>query len=485
MFIRQTLLYLPAQILAPALQFATIIVWAHILPVDAVAIATLVVAIQEIGFAAFFMWWSHFVLRHLSKFRVSNEIDKFLGSEPIALIASIVCQVAVITPVTWLYFNKLNLASTAVILAFISTRSVNNYFSERARADAKIRLYTTMQVAVPALGLTLSVLFCSWFGASETSVLGGFAVAQGGSLFLALFDSDFARRPLKVDKSILAGAVTFGIPVMAAQLLSTVALNAPRFIVDQTLGLTAAGAFAVAYGLGLRTSSFAVMLVTAGAYPMVVRKFETEGIEAAYNQLRSNIIMVLLVVVPCALGLLAVNPSVIKILLPSDIQMDAESVLPLAAIGGMLRYMRSHSTDQVFLLKSRPVVSSIISLVDLVLVLIFSTLGAINYGLAGAISGPVIAAAITLIASFSIAHFRFAFAFPFQGLFRILIAGALMAGSVSLLPDTDNIAVLSTTILFGGIVYFVAIWILFPVYANSILYKFRKRIRRGNYNSRD
>ncbi len=44
MLIRQTLLYLPAQLLAPLIQFATILTWAHILTPEAVGITTLMIA---------------------------------------------------------------------------------------------------------------------------------------------------------------------------------------------------------------------------------------------------------------------------------------------------------------------------------------------------------------------------------------------------------------------------------------------------------
>lgn len=470
MFVRQTLLYLPAQVLAPAIAFATIVIWAHLLPPEAVGVATLVVAFQDISFSLFYMWWSHFVLRHLSRFRAGAEQAAFLRTEPVAIACSALLQLLVTLPLLWLYFRDgLDAALLAIIPAYLLTRSLNLYFAERARADVRIGLYTIMQVGTPGLGLGAGLLLVQLFGPLPGAVLGGFAIAQGLSLIIALADSDIARARVRPSPILLRQALAFGVPVMAASLLSVIALNAPRFIVDQTLGLAAAGLFAVGYGMGLRASSFAVMLVTAGAYPLVVRTLEAEGLPAAYRQLRVNILMVVCVVLPAALGLIAVNASLVRVLIPADFQSTALLVLPLSALGGMLRYLRSHTTDQVFLLRSRPLYSTVIAAIDLILAIGLSLAGVLAYGLAGAVLGPLAAAFVTLLASVIIAHARFDFRFPFADFTRIAIGALVMAGLVSLLPKTGELTILAAEIAIGVLLYAGMLGLLFPRISGSRL----------------
>lgn len=149
-------------------------------------------------------------------------------------------------------------------------------------------------------------------------------------------------------------------------MLAIVAMNAPRFVVLAMLGLSAAGMFAVGYSLGLRASSFAVTLVTAGAYPLVVRKLHEEGREAAFAQLSQNMMLVALVVAPVAFGLIAISRSVTEILVAPEFREVTYLVLPLATIGGLLRYLRAHTSDQVFLLNLKPQYGTIIAACDLV-----------------------------------------------------------------------------------------------------------------------
>jgi len=478
MLLRHTLQYLPAQIGAPLIQFVTLLLWAHLLPPSEVGVATLVVAIQEITFALIYMWWSHFALRHLSKFRREGA-DDYLSTEPLALALNVVLQTVTVAVVLGLYFHgRIDGGLFAVILAYIVTRSLNLYLAERARADVKVGLYTLMQVGAPVLGLALGFAAVKMFGPSAASILGAFVISQALCLGAALLGSDVGRARPRLNLPVLKQALAFGIPVMTSSLLAVVALNAPRFIVDATLGLTATGTFAVSYGLGLRASSFAVMLVTAGAYPLVVKIMESQGLEAAYRQLRSNILLVAFVVTPSALGLIAVNESVVRILIPPAFQAAALLVLPLSAVSGMLRYLRSHTTDQVFLLRSRPGYSSLISVADLVLAVGLSFAGVKLFGLAGAVIGPLVAAAFTLGISLYFARYRFAFHFPVGGFLRIAAAGLAMMTATWLLPKTGNPFILVAEIGAAAVIYLLLSALLFPDLVRSQWIPARARLAR-------
>lgn len=477
MLLRHTMRYLPAQALAPIIQFATIIVWAHLLPPEAVGIATLAVAIQELSFSIFLMWWSHYALRYLAQYRRGEELLVFLRSESGTLIASIVAQILVLTPVCAFYFDQaLSPGSLAIVVAFIATRSLNRYFGERARADARIGIYTAVQVGVPAVGLALGALLIAPMGPSADAVLLGLAVAQGLGLLLSVVMSDsFRHRPV-LNMDLLASAMRFGAPVMMAALMAGIAFNAPRFVVDHQLGLAEAGMFAVSYGLGMRASSFAVMLVTAGAYPLVVRKLEAEGLDAAFAQLRRNVLLVTFVVVPSALGLIAVGPSVVNVMVPEEMRASAYLVLPLAATSGVLRYLRSHTTDQVFLLRSRTVYITGISSIDLVLAVVLCFAGIATFGLPGAAIGPLCAAAVTLVASFWISSNVFGFRLPLGAMLRIIFSGLVMMGATMLLPDTSSILLLAAQVLFGAGVYGALLFMLFPAERKQALAGLRRAL---------
>lgn len=454
MLLRQTLLYLPAQILSPLVQFAAVLVWAKFLtPVDLGTVA-LTIAMQEMCFAGFFGWWSRYTLRFIGKFDKAGDRLAFVRTEAFGISCSTIVQALVVTTLfLFVLDTKLPLSTVLLANAFMVTRSLNNYQAERARADGNIALYSIIQICGPVIGFAVGFGLLLRFGSSPSAVFAGYIVAQVVGLAVGIARSDFGRSWGRPSRAILRQAVTFGGVVMTASMLAIFAINAPRFIVSQTMGIAALGMFAVGYGLGLRASSFAVTLVTAGAYPLVVRKMEREGKAAAFEQLAKNMTLVVATVVPVALGLLAVNRQLVDVLVDHEYQAATLAVLPLATLGGLFRYLRAHTSDQVFLVCLAPGFSTAIAVIDLVVAVASAYLGIRWLGLEGAALGPMVSGLATLTVSFVLSRTRFGFSAPLGSFARIVAAALGMYVAVRFVPVPPGAVGLALKIVVGGLVY--------------------------------
>ncbi|MGK2908828.1 MAG: lipopolysaccharide biosynthesis protein [Sphingobium sp.] len=478
MLIRQTLLYLPAQILAPLVQFASVLIWAHLLVPSDLGVVTLLVAIQEICYAAFFGWWGFYTLRFIAKYADPTERVSFLKAETTAVLGSALVQSLVILPVLWFSFGKaVGLDVIALAVVFMITRSLNNYSADRARAEARILLYSLIQVIGPVVGFLFG-LFCIWyFGPSPDAVLAGFITAQLIGVALSFTMSDFGRRIGRSSTDIFKTAFSFGGTQTTSQMLAIVAMNAPRFIVTHQLGLAAVGMFSVGYGLGLRASAFAATLVTAGAYPMVVRKMQTEGRDAAFTQLRQNMILVALTVAPVTFGLLGVNRSVVELLVAAPYREVTLVVLPLATIGGLFRYLRAHTSDQVFLLNLQPRIGTLIAVCDFIVAVASAYFGIRAFGVVGAAFGPMMSGLVTFVASFTLSRFKFGFHAPLGTFARIIAAAAVMAAVMWCLPVARSIPVLLLHVALGAVIYMIGVGLALP---NEARLAADKLLRRSN-----
>ena len=58
MLLRNTLLYLPAQVVGPLFQLISVVVWTHIVGESPLGIVTLVTATHELLQTVFLYWWS-------------------------------------------------------------------------------------------------------------------------------------------------------------------------------------------------------------------------------------------------------------------------------------------------------------------------------------------------------------------------------------------------------------------------------------------
>lgn len=462
--IRQTILYLPAQIIAPAAQFASILLWALLLTPTDVGLVTTFAATQEICFAAFFGWWSLYVFRFIVGFDDDAARRAFLKTEAWAVAGSFVAEVIVLLPVLYLLDAKspLSLETILLALAFISTRSLNTLGANRAMAEQRILLYSLIQIISTVGGVALGVICILLLGASADDALIGLTIAQGICILMNVAMSDLFHGFGRPSAAILKKAASFGGTQAASQMLAVAAMNAPRFVVVGTLGFAAAGMFAVGYTLGLRASSFAVMLVTASAYPLVVRKMQEEGAKAAFAQLSRNMVLVALVVAPVGLGLAAVSRSVTNLLVAPQFREVTYTVLPLATFGGVLRYLRAHTSDQVFLLYLKPHYGTIIAVCDLAIAVASAWLGARAMGAAGGALGPMISGAVTFVLSFTLARMIFGYRGPFGAFARILMAAAIMCAAILLLPVATNLFVLALQVVLGSLIYAIILAVIMP-----------------------
>jgi O-antigen/teichoic acid export membrane protein len=478
MLLRQTLLYLPAQVITPLVQLASVLIWAYLLTPQDLGAVTLIIALQEICYAAIFGYWGFYTLRYIASFNEPTARLVFLRTESAAILMSVMLQAAVAAPLLILVLGKhLDSPLVAMAVAFMLTRSLNTYSADRARAETQIMLYSMMQIIGPVFGFFIGLFFIWQVGPSVNNVLTGFVIAQAIGFIVAVLLSDFGRRIGRISSDIIKTAFSFGGTQTLSQMLAITAINAPRFIVQHTLGLAAVGVFSVGYGLGLRASSFAVTLVTAGAYPLVVRKMEREGRDAAFAQLSQNMILVALVVAPVALGLLAITPSLVHLLIATEYREATLLVLPLATIGGLFRHLRAHTSDQVFLLNLRPGFGTIIAVCDLAVAVASAIIGISVMGVVGAALGPMMSGLVTFTVSFALSRMKFGFHAPFAAFGKIGLSAVVMAAAIYWLPVAHSLFVLGAYVAVGGTVYVAMLHFMMPGQAQVVLNKILKRRR--------
>lgn len=210
--LRQTLLYLPAQVIAPAMQFASVLLWAVLLSPAQLGLVTMLTAAQEICYAAFFAWWGLYTLRHINSYGEEEPRRRFVATETAAIIASLAIEVAVLIPVLPLCNGGEPLAPTtlALAIAFISTRSLNVLSADRARAERRITLYSLNQIIGPVFGFGIGYCFMLLNEPSTEAVLAGFIIAQGCGVLLSVIMSDLFHRIGTVSRDILKTAAGFG-----------------------------------------------------------------------------------------------------------------------------------------------------------------------------------------------------------------------------------------------------------------------------------
>ncbi|EFI51909.1 lipopolysaccharide biosynthesis protein [Afipia sp. 1NLS2] len=466
MLLRHTLLYLPAQVIGPLFQLLAMIVWTHVVSDHTLGIITLVTATHELLQIGFLSWWSQYALRFFGRYESAGEEQRFYATESFVILVSMVLQsLAMVGVVLVVIAPDASPFLLAASVGYVISRTLNLYIGERARARHQIGIYSIQQIVGPSAGLLLGLFLIHLFGPMPEWPLTGYFVMQLLAAIAVLPFIGYSTRLWPIDREIFRHALHYGVPIIIGGGLGWVGLNASRFILNDMLGVAAAGLFAVGYGLGQRAAAVAAMLVTAAAFPLAVKHMEQGGSKAAMDQLVDNSALLFAILVPSIAGIYSLRVEIVHLLIAAPFQTATLAILPLSALAGSIRNLRAHFGDQVFLLHNRTRLMVVVSSIDAAVTVTLSVIFIHRWGLVGAAAATVGSACAAAAVSFVIGFTKFGLTLPVSHLLRSGIATVLMMVVLHRLPEATNFAGLAFHIAIGAGIYAAALAVF---YARSL-----------------
>ena len=171
MLLRQTLLYLPAQVVGPIFQFISVVAWTHFLSPESMGIFALVTATQELAYTATLFWFTLYTMRYHDAAGPAEARRRFLDSEMAVMLASALASIVLVlglqTAVEAAWSWSLLIAGSA----YITTRAVVIQLGDRARTEHDTLTYSLLQMVWPVIGLALGLAFVKLFGSTAAVVL--------------------------------------------------------------------------------------------------------------------------------------------------------------------------------------------------------------------------------------------------------------------------------------------------------------------------
>jgi O-antigen/teichoic acid export membrane protein len=468
MLLRQTILYLPAQVLSPIAQFISFILWTYFLTPEEMGVFALISAAQEFAYVGTLFWFTHFTMRYFDQNSEGATRTQFLNTESGVMICAGLAIACAVMSLPLFIEAHWNTALVTAALSYSVTRSIAAHLCDRVRTASDTISYSILQISWPVLGLLFGFVFIKMFGPTAASVLWGYAAAQIVGLLLAALRVEFGRNPTQVSRDMLKTGMRYGLPLVAGGLLVWVANNGIRFIIEGKEGAAAVGLVTVGWGLGLRVAGFCAMLVTAAAFPLAVTKAREHGMPAGQRQLVQSGVLLLAILAPATAGLWSIAAPLVERIIAEPFRETTAAVLPWAIVAGAARNLRIHFADQIFLLHERSMVPLGINLVDGILTLVGGALGLLYFGLHGSIEGAALSAVAGLLLSLALGFVMYRYAFPLGHLLRISAATSAMMVVVGLLPLAATGPSLFLAIVAGGAVYALVMMVLYPEMARRV-----------------
>ncbi len=478
MLIRQTLLYMPAQIIGPLAQFAAILVFTHWMAPEPYGVLTYIMASQDFVFLLCLSWWSQYTIRYFTSHAAGGD-DRYRSSEFTILLATIVPQIGSALLALLLISVELTPALMAATVLYTVTRCLSLHVGERSRAQNHVLDYTFATSAGPLLGFAFAFVAVALVAATPVVALIGYGIAQTAVLVWLMIRQDMRLVLRRPDRALLRQALGFGLPLIAAGVAAWIGLNAIRVLADHRLGPSEMGLIAVGWSLGHRITTTAAMFVTIAAFPHAVEQFRLGSRVEAYRQITTNGLLMFGIALPSAVGLYLLQDALVAILVAAPFRAMTVAVLPAALAAGLFRNIRTHVADQVFVLIERTLMVCLMTVVEAGAVVVGCWIGLVAAGPVGAAYGSAAGYAVTMVGSFVVARVRAGLRLPLPDAALIVAATAIMAAVVRLLPHRDAlgggaIERIALVVLVGAATYALAVLVFFPAVTRGVWTTWRR-----------
>ena len=464
--LRQTLSYLPAQILGPLCQFAAAIGWTHYLAPADYGVVAYVIAAQEVTMIVSTQWWSLFGARFFRRFVRDGSLDDFRDTDVAVLSAGAVIQ-AVLAAAVVATIDMLTPSLVIGTTIFFITRVGLYHYSEVSRAAERSGVYSIAQMSSAVVGSLMTFPVLLYVSQSYEALIWTFVVPQTIALVIVLRMLGVRRGGRGVNRAMILAGLRYGVPAIVGAVALWFGNNSIRYVVEWQWGLAAVGLVSVGWGLGLRLASVLSMLSASAAFPRAVTLFEAGDAEDALRQVSLGGAMLLALLAPTAAGLILVAPDLTQLVVAETFRQVTEQVLPIAFLAGMMRALRSHFLDQPALLRERVTVLPVINALDAVLSTAGCVLGGLHGGIVGAAIGGFLGSIPSLFVSAAFAV-RCGLRLPWSLFARVLAGVAVMVVALRLLPQIHGIAGLALTVGTGALVYAATLAILFRTEIRSL-----------------
>ena len=458
MLISHTLKYLPAQLLAPLAQLASMILWTHWLAPEEMGLFTLVSVTQEIAYLGCLGWFAIYELRYLPPHSDAAARLRLLGTENSVVLAGLAASAAVAGLTAALLPGAQSWAgNTVAIAAFFGTKAVAAHYAERARAQSSFWAYTVLQTSGPLGGLVLGWLALQHLAPTALVLLAAYAVAQGLGVLLALPSLGMSWRLPRPDGALLRAAWAFGGPVLGLSALGWVAENYIRYLVQWHSGAAALGLMIVGWSLGRRCAAVASTLVTTASFPLAARLLNENRREEALSHLSLNAALMVGVLAPVTVALELLGPALVKLVVAPEYQEVTGDLLSLSVLAGAVRNLHMHTTDQLMVLERRIGMLAKLDMFEIFACASLSLAGLLLQGLQAAVIGQALGSLLTLGLSVWLARRFMGFAWPWRETLKVAAATAVMALTLALFLGANaadlGLLALAEAALLGALVY--------------------------------
>lgn len=343
--------------------------------------------------------------------------------------------------------NYIKLASILILL-----NSIDSLTTSFFRAFRKIGLYTTIRLIKGAIEIGLMLLFIL-LGYKLTGVITAVIINSILfnliTLFIILKQTGFQLPRFSHLKSHLK----YGIPLIPMPAILWIIQVSDRYLISYFIGVTAAGIYSAAYGLG-NYASFLLMPLGTVLFPTIAKLYDEENLGETRNYLKYSLKYFMMIAVPSAFGLSILAKPLLRILTTPEF-IPGSIIVPFVAFGAMLYGFCLVSQYTLHLVKRTDLTIRLLgtsAAVNIILNIILIP----RMGILGAAAATLIAFGVLGMLTLIITRRYLKFDLSLLFMLKSVLSSAIMTLCIWLI-NPESIALVLTSVILGVIIYFGAL----------------------------
>jgi O-antigen/teichoic acid export membrane protein len=445
---RHGLIYLVAQGVPALINLGAISVYSRLLEVDEYGRYVFIIASVGLGNKLLFEWLRLALLRFLPGYAGREDV---LRSTLAVAFAGLIALIALAGGLGAALIASPDLrALWAAGVALLAAQTLFDLHLTLARSRLRPAVYGLMAVSKSALALL--------FGAALASLGWGAAgLILGLTLGLAIVVAPALRRelpglrPTLCDWRLMQDLAWYGGPLAVTAASGFLLDSSDRYLIAWLLGDGPLGRYGAAYDLASFSIGVLLMIVNLAAYPLVMNAFERGGLEGARPDLANNLTALLGIGLPATLGMFLLAEPIANLLLGEPFRADAIALMPLIAVGALLRDLKAFHLDYAFQLGRRTVGQIWVTLAALIANVVLNLWLIPLFGIAGSAYATIASYALALVLSALLGRRILALPRPNADALKIVGATLTMGLVVWHLRSSGGSALVLAQILLTGV----------------------------------
>jgi O-antigen/teichoic acid export membrane protein len=460
MFWRGVLGYLPVNIIQGVVGLLTIVVFTRILPPDAYGVYALAFSVMSLVHTAIFIWleaaMARFYAPEAEAGRLPGHFRTLYGTFAILAVGFPLVAGSILW--LWPMAAALKIAVGAG-LATILFRSLAKLVQERRRAAGDVRAAALLDIVMTAGGFAIGAsLALAGFGGASPLV--GLGAAAAVCLVFALPAELKQARSGAFEPARARMYASYGTPVALSLIFALVLASTDRFLLAAYLNETSVGVYQAGYSLANRTLDVMFIWLGMAGGPAAIAALERGGKAALHQTAREQAGFMVALALPAAVGLALVAHPLAEVMIGERLRDGAAQVTPWIAASAFFAGVTTYYFHTAFTLARRTglllAAMALPAAANVVLCLILIP----RFGLPGALWATLASYALGAVASFGFGRRALALPVPWDTLGKAVLASALMALAVRLVPASGGVLELAAKAGTGALVYGLAAYAL-------------------------